>query len=139
MQTVNEIRLDKFSLFFRLIQMESTLFGGTKQALAENLLGRVVGELQIMYTGVHRRIASGASVDFTHDRQARMEIGEAARRKRAAACRELQKCFSLITSHVHQNIYKADEARAGMGEGKSLKVARQMAHESTSLPVFAVS
>lgn len=62
--------------------MESTFFGGTKQAFAQDFFGWVVGELEIMYTGVDRWIAAGSSVDLSYDSEAWMKVGEAARRQR---------------------------------------------------------
>lgn len=62
--------------------MESTFFGGTKQAFAQDFFGWVVGELEIMYTGVDRWVAAGASVDLSNDSEAWVEVGEAARRQR---------------------------------------------------------
>lgn len=62
--------------------MESTFFGGTKQAFAQDFFGWVVGELEIMYTCIDRWIASCSSVDLSNDSEAWMKVSETARRKR---------------------------------------------------------
>lgn len=65
-----------------------------------------------MYTSVDRRITSSTGVDLSHDGETRMKVGESTGRQRAATSRELQKCFSLVAGHLHENVDEADEPRA---------------------------
>lgn len=94
--------------------MESTFFGGAEQTFTQDFFGWIVGELEIMYTSVDAGITSSTGVNLSHDCQPWMEICKAARWQRTATGCELQKCFSLISIHVHQNVDEANEARAKM-------------------------
>jgi hypothetical protein len=60
-----------YSGFFCLVQMESLLSGGHEQPLAHHLLGRVVGQLQVVHTRVDGGIRAIAGVDLSDNRQSR--------------------------------------------------------------------
>jgi hypothetical protein len=92
--------------------MESALFGGAQQPLAEDLFGRIVGEFEIVDAGVDGRVASGSGIDLSDDGESGVKIGETAGWQRTATGGELQKCFSLFAAHVDEDVDEANEAGA---------------------------
>lgn len=96
------------------VQMETLLARRRQQAVAQHLLGRIVGQFQVVHARVHRRIAAGAGVHLAHHRQARMQIGQTAWRQTAAAGGELQEGLALGARHLHQHVHEAQEAGTEM-------------------------
>lgn len=102
--------------------MESPFFGGAKQTFTQDFFGWIIGELEIVDASVDAWIASCTCIYLSDDCQARMEIGKATRRQRTASSRKLQKCFSLLATHVHQDVNKANESGAEMKESSLMSL-----------------
>lgn len=114
--------------------MESTFFGGAEQTFTQDFFGWIVGELKIMYTSVNAGITSGTGVNLSHDCQTWMKIGKTAGRQRTATSCELQKCFSLISVHVHQHVDESKEAGAKIKVRNVNAMSTKSADDSLTCP-----
>ena len=90
--------------------MEALLHGGGEQAVAEDVLRAVLGQLQVVHARVDGREAAVVAVHFAHDGEARLQVGESARRQRRAACGELQERLALVAAHRTHDVDEALEA-----------------------------
>jgi hypothetical protein len=94
-----------------LIQVEAFLLCGRQQSLAQDILGRVFWQLQVVHASVHRGVAPVIPVHFTHHRESGLEISQATRRQRRTTRGELQECLALIAIHIYQHTHEPLEAR----------------------------
>lgn len=85
--------------------MKSFFSGGGEEALAQDVLRIVFGQLQVVDARVDRRVAAVAGrVHLADDGEARVEVGQAARRQRRAARGELQERLALLGVHLDQHV-----------------------------------
>ncbi len=100
----------------RLIEVEPLLLTSSKQPLPEQVFRRVVGQFQV----VHARVDGGegpvASVHLPHDRQPRVERGEAAGGQGRAPGGKLKEALALPAAQAAEHVDKALEPRAGKEE-----------------------
>lgn len=96
-----------------LVEVEPLLPGGGEKTLAQQLFCRVVGQLEVVHAGVDRGVTALACVHLAHHSEAGVQVSQAARGQGRASRCELQERLALLSSHVHQNVYKAQESRTG--------------------------
>jgi len=90
--------------------VETFLFGGRKQSIAQDFLGRVLGQFEVVDARIDRGIATVCRVNLADDGQSRLKVGKSAGWQRRAASCKLQERFALISAHSNQYINQPLEA-----------------------------
>ena len=76
-----------------LVEMETFLSSGIEQPFLEHVLSGVLGQLEIVHTGVDGRVDKDGLCLLLDNCEARVEVSEASGWKRATASHKLDKCL----------------------------------------------
>ncbi len=106
------------------VEMESFLHRRGEESVPQDLLGRVVGQLEVVHARVDGRIAAVRAVHLAHDGEAGLQVGEAAGRQRRAPGGELQEALALVSVHVHHHVHEPLESRAATGANNASEKPR---------------
>lgn len=72
-----------------LVEMETLLSSGIEQTLFENIFSGILGQLEVVHTGIDRRVDIDGLCLFLDNSESRVEVSQASWWKRTTASHKL--------------------------------------------------